>query len=238
MPDAHVTVQPSGQAIATTGSHRLATRSRPRKSHHCSSPTATPVTRPVMSRAPIPVPAPLSNAPTASPIATPTAVAKIHSGPTLMYLRSTNHWAAPITAPAKAPPSAPDTTPSTEPTTRNAKNPPSGKPRKASIHHRKKRHPPMLGSSLSVTVCIVPRSSFVFVDTVVSPSSCPGIGRGWLEVATHGLEGGQVAVLCPHAASVGHVTKAAYSCVRRVYVRQGTKYVRAPRKRTNFLELR
>src|SRR5215211_7952601 len=109
MPDAHVTIQPSGQAIATTGGHRLAIRSRPRKSHHCSSPTATPVARPVMSRAPIPVPAPVSNAPTASPIATPKAVAKIHSGPTLMYLRSTNHWAAPITAPAKAPPSAPAT---------------------------------------------------------------------------------------------------------------------------------
>src|SRR5215212_11131916 len=68
MPDAHVTVHPSGQAIATTGGHRLATRSLPRKSHHCSSPTATPVTRPVMSRAPILVPAPVSNAPTASPI--------------------------------------------------------------------------------------------------------------------------------------------------------------------------
>src|SRR5215203_487860 len=79
MPDAHVTVQPSGQAIATSGGHRLATGSRPRKSHHCSSPTATPVARPVMSRAPIPVPAPVSNAPTASPIATPKAVAKIHS---------------------------------------------------------------------------------------------------------------------------------------------------------------
>src|SRR5215208_5401898 len=92
MPDAHVTVQPSGQAIATTGGHRLATRSRPRKSHHCSSPTATPVARLVMSRAPIPVPAPVSHAPTASPMATPNAVAKIHSGPTLRYLRTTPHW--------------------------------------------------------------------------------------------------------------------------------------------------
>src|SRR5215218_10405131 len=151
MPDAHVTVQPSGQAIATTGGHRFARWSRPRKSHHCSSPTATPVATPVVSRAPIPVPAPVSNAPRASPIATPKAVAKIHSGPTLRYLRSTNHWAAPITAPARAPPSAPETTPSTEPTTTNAKNPPSGKPRKASIHHRKKRHPPALGASLSLT---------------------------------------------------------------------------------------
>src|SRR5918995_3473572 len=151
MPDAHVTVQPSGQAIATTGGHRLATRSRPRKSHHCSSPTATPVARPVMSRVPIPVPAPVSNAPTPSPIATPKAVAKIHSGPTLRYLRSTNHWAAPITAPAKAPPSAPDTAPSTEPTTMRANSPPSGKPRKASIHHRKNRHPAALDSALALT---------------------------------------------------------------------------------------
>src|SRR5918999_189275 len=158
MPDAHVTVQPSGQAIATTGSHRLATRSRPRKSHHCSSPTATPVTRPVMSRAPIPVPAPLSNAPTASPIATPKAVAKIHSGPTLMYLRSTNHWAAPITAPANAPPSAPDSAPSTGPTTVSANCPPIGKPRKASIHHRKNRHPAALGSSLPATIAPHPHN--------------------------------------------------------------------------------
>src|SRR5215211_1981245 len=110
MPNAHVTVQPTGQAIATTSGHSLARRSRPRKtSPHCSSPTATPVARPVISSAPIAVPAPVSNAPRASPIATPKAVAKIHSGPTLMYLRSTNHWAAPITAPAKAPPSAPAT---------------------------------------------------------------------------------------------------------------------------------
>src|ERR671910_211626 len=158
MPDAHVTVQPSGQAIATTTGHKLATRSRPRKSHHCSSPTATPVTRPVMSRAPIPVPAPLSNAPTASPIATPKAVAKIHSGPTLMYLRSTNHWAAPITTPANAPPSAPDTAPSTGPTAMSANSPPTGKPRKASIHQRKNRQPTAPGSSLAVT--IAPRQVF------------------------------------------------------------------------------
>ena len=31
MPNAHVTVQPKGQAIATTGGHSLARRSRPRK---------------------------------------------------------------------------------------------------------------------------------------------------------------------------------------------------------------
>src|SRR5215218_3338679 len=158
MPDAHVTVQPSGQAIATTGGHRLATRSRPRKSHHCSNPTATPVARPVMSRAPIPVPAPVSNAPTASPIATPKAVAKIHSGPTLRYLRSTNHWAAPITAPANAPPSTPDTAPSTGPTAMSANSPPTGKPRKASIHQRKNRHPPALRSALSLTIAPHPHN--------------------------------------------------------------------------------
>jgi hypothetical protein len=53
----------------------------------------------------------------------------------------------------------------------------------------------------------------------------------WLEVAGPSLEGGQVAVLRLHVASAGHVTKSAYACVRRVYVRQGTKHVRAPRKR-------
>src|SRR5215212_1512603 len=153
MPPAHVTVQPSGQAIATTGGHRLATASRrPRKtSPHCRSPTATPEARPIMSRAPIPVPAPVSNAPRASPSATPKAVANTHSAPTLRYLRSTNHWAAPITAPARAPPSAPDSSPSTEPTTTSANSPPSGKPRKASIHHRKNRHLAALGSALSFT---------------------------------------------------------------------------------------
>src|SRR5688572_28254090 len=151
MPNAHVTVQPKGQAIATTGGHSLARRSRPRKSHHCKSPTVTPVASPVMSRAPIPVPAPVSNAPTPSPIATPKAVATIHSGPTLRYLRSTNHCAAPITAPAKAPPSASDTAPSTGPTTLSPNSPPSGKPRKASIHQRKNRHPAALGSALSLT---------------------------------------------------------------------------------------
>jgi hypothetical protein len=40
-----------------------------------------------------------------------------------------------------------------------------------------------------------------------------------------------VAVLRLHAASTGHVTKAAYSYVRGMYVRQGTKHVRAPKKR-------
>src|SRR5215208_501512 len=156
MPKAHVTVQPTGQAIATTGGHSLARRSRPRKSPHCKSPTATPVARPVISSAPIPVPAPVSNAPLASPIATPKAVASTHSGPTLRYLLSTNHWAAPITAPAMVPPGAPDAAPAFEPTATRAKNPPSGKPRKASIHHRKNRHPPALGSALSLTTSAPP----------------------------------------------------------------------------------
>jgi hypothetical protein len=38
-----------------------------------------------------------------------------------------------------------------------------------------------------------------------------------------------VAVLHLHAASAGHATKAAYSCVKGVYVRHGTKQVRIPR---------
>jgi hypothetical protein len=50
-------------------------------------------------------------------------------------------------------------------------------------------------------------------------------------VAGLGLGGGQVAVLLLHAVSVGHVTSAAYSCLRTVYVLQGTKHVRVPRKR-------
>jgi hypothetical protein len=52
-----------------------------------------------------------------------------------------------------------------------------------------------------------------------------------VEVAGPGLEGEQVAVLRLHAASAGHATKAAYSCGRQVYVPQGTKYERPPRKR-------
>src|SRR5215207_5939219 len=51
------------------------------------------------------------------------------------------------------------------------------------------------------------------------------------KVASPSLEGGQVAVLRLHAASTGHVTKPAYSCVRGMYVRCGTKVVRVPRKR-------
>jgi hypothetical protein len=42
-------------------------------------------------------------------------------------------------------------------------------------------------------------------------------------VADPDLEGGQVAVLRLHTASAGHVTNAAYSCVRGVYVLQNTK---------------
>jgi hypothetical protein len=41
----------------------------------------------------------------------------------------------------------------------------------------------------------------------------------------------QVAVLRLHAASTGHVTRAAYSCARGVYVRHGTKHVRVATKR-------
>src|SRR5918994_4843798 len=59
-----------------------------------------------------------------------------------------------------------------------------------------------------------------------------------VEVAGPGLEGEQVAVLRLQAASAGHATKAAYSCLRVVYVPQGTKYEGAPRKRPNFLERR
>src|ERR687898_3361447 len=59
-----------------------------------------------------------------------------------------------------------------------------------------------------------------------APTKRQVVGR----VASPHLEGVQVAVLRLHAASVGHVTKPAYSCVRGVYVRQGTKHVRAPRK--------
>ena len=44
-----------------------------------------------------------------------------------------------------------------------------------------------------------------------------------MEVAVPGLEGRQVAVLHLHAASAGHVTSAAYYCVKEVSVRQGTK---------------
>src|SRR5918998_380011 len=153
MPNAHVTVHPTGQATATTGAHRLASGSRPRKINpHCKSPTATPVARPVTTRAPIPVPAPVSNAPRASPIATPKAVARIHSGPTLRCPRSANHWAVPITAPAMAPPKAPDTAPSTGPTSIMATSPPIGKPRKASIHHGKNPPPPAPDLPLSATI--------------------------------------------------------------------------------------
>jgi hypothetical protein len=38
-----------------------------------------------------------------------------------------------------------------------------------------------------------------------------------------------VAVLRLHAASTGHVTDAAYSCLRGVYVRYGTKCARTPK---------
>src|ERR671920_643052 len=180
MPAAHVTVHPTGQAIATTGGHRLVSGSRSRKtSPHCSSPTATPVAMPVMSRASKPVPASVSNAPRALPIATPKAVAAIHASPTLRYLRSTNHWATPISAPARAPPSAPETTPSTEPTSKKANSPPIGKPGKASIHHRKNRHPPVL--CLSLPPMIPPRHAFEpggYLTCRANPQCSPPDGSG------------------------------------------------------------
>src|SRR5215208_380809 len=47
---------------------------------------------------------------------------------------------------------------------------------------------------------------------------------------------GWVAVLRPHAASAGHVTSAAYSCLREVYIRQDTKCARGPSYLRNFRE--
>src|SRR5215207_9250346 len=83
-------------------------------------------------------------------------------------------------------------------------------------------------SLLGLLIAVFSSASFLFplVNTVASPSSRPWKGRGWVEVAGPGLEGRQVAVLHLHAASAGHVMNAAYSCLRRVYVRQGTKHVR------------
>jgi hypothetical protein len=66
----------------------------------------------------------------------------------------------------------------------------------------------------------------------------PSVGVVLVWVAGPSLEGGQVAVLRLHAATTGHVTKAPYSFLRGVYVRQGTKHVRARRKRPNFGEPR
>jgi hypothetical protein len=45
-----------------------------------------------------------------------------------------------------------------------------------------------------------------------------------------------VAVLRLHAASASHVTDAAYSCVREVYVPSSTKCPTSQRKRPNFYE--
>ena len=42
-------------------------------------------------------------------------------------------------------------------------------------------------------------------------------------VAGPDLEGGQVAVLRLHMATTGHITNAAYSCMRKGYVLQSTK---------------
>src|SRR5215211_3482748 len=60
------------------------------------------------------------------------------------------------------------------------------------------------------------------------------VGDG--KVASPSLEGGQVAVLRLHAASTGHVTKPAYSCVRGMYVRCGTKGRQSTKEAPNFRE--
>jgi hypothetical protein len=52
-----------------------------------------------------------------------------------------------------------------------------------------------------------------------------------LHLTKQALRGEQVAVLRLHATSAGHVTKAAYSCLRRVYVLHDTK------ETPNFREL-
>src|SRR5215216_354770 len=88
-------------------------------------------------------------------------------------------------------------------------------------------------SLLGLLMAVFSSASFLFplVNTVTSPSARPWKGRGWVEVAVPGLEGRQVAVLRLHVASVSHVTKSAYSCLREMYVRHGTKHVRVPRMR-------
>src|SRR5215213_4688968 len=53
---------------------------------------------------------------------------------------------------------------------------------------------------------------------------------GSWKVAVPGLGRGQLPVLRLHAASAGYVTKAPYSCLRRVYVLHGTKFSTSPRK--------
>jgi hypothetical protein len=45
-----------------------------------------------------------------------------------------------------------------------------------------------------------------------------------------GVEDRELSCAFTRRHSDGHVTKAAYTCVRGVYMLQGTKYVRAPRK--------
>src|SRR5215207_5909080 len=67
-----------------------------------------------------------------------------------------------------------------------------------------------------------------------APTKRQVVGR----VASPHLEGGQVAVLCLHASSAGHVTKAAYTCVRQGYVRYGTKVRLITKEAPNFVELR
>src|SRR5215204_2415377 len=58
---------------------------------------------------------------------------------------------------------------------------------------------------------------FCFVDTVVTPSSCPGKGRGWLVgVADPDQEGEQVAILQPLAACGGGLANAGQIAIIRV----------------------
>jgi hypothetical protein len=64
------------------------------------------------------------------------------------------------------------------------------------------------------------------------PSTLPLSAGSWLGSwlgSGPTSRGRQVAVLRLHAASTGHVTKAAYSCLRGVYVRHVTKCARTPR---------
>jgi hypothetical protein len=67
---------------------------------------------------------------------------------------------------------------------------------------------------------------------------CVVAGSSSGRVAVPGLGKDQVAVLRLHVASSGHTTKAAYSCMSKEYVLQRSMCSIAPKKRTNFGELR
>src|SRR5215210_7162433 len=91
-------------------------------------------------------------------------------------------------------------------------------------------------TSTAKIAALLVSASFVNIPNI--PSIAEVLARrSYLErqvvggVATPDLEGGQVAVLRLHAASAGHATKVAYSCLRGMYVRYSTKHVRAPKKR-------